>query len=132
MSITYQRSGSLVDTQYRTSLRYLSWFELLLSFPPVLLSHIPSIPLPFPTLRHPPLPFSCQPQSEFIRTIKQLRAARPHGFCNVATYGGIFFRFIKGSDTLLGPREDSAMVDIQYFRNTNYSMPRVNGVSPGT
>ncbi|CAI5530157.1 unnamed protein product [Closterium sp. Naga37s-1] len=64
---------------------------------------------------------------EFILTIKRIRDMRQNAFCGVGLYGGIFFRFIRGSTTLLGNTEDAAMVDIQYYRNTNVSHPRTNG-----
>ncbi|CAI5473213.1 unnamed protein product [Closterium sp. Yama58-4] len=64
---------------------------------------------------------------EFILTIKRIRDMRQNAFCGVGLYGGIFFRFIRGSTTLLGNSEDAAMVDIQYYRNTNVSHPRTNG-----
>ncbi|CAI5512779.1 unnamed protein product [Closterium sp. Naga37s-1] len=63
---------------------------------------------------------------EFILTIKELAVARRLGFCGLANYGGIFFRFIKGSDTLLSTTEDSVMVDIQYYRSDDPSLPRTS------
>ncbi|CAI5530159.1 unnamed protein product [Closterium sp. Naga37s-1] len=63
---------------------------------------------------------------EFILTIKELASVRRLGFCGLANYGGVFFRFIRGSDTLLSTTEDSVMVDIQYYRSDDPSQPRTS------
>eukprot|EP00850_Spirogloea_muscicola_P009724 SM000055S18258 [mRNA] locus=s55:381988:386023:- [translate_table: standard] len=63
---------------------------------------------------------------DYIRTIKQLSAAKVNGTCGIGIYGGFHIDFAKASSALLGEPEDAAIISIQYYRATNASTPRLN------
>eukprot|EP00850_Spirogloea_muscicola_P016778 SM000139S00095 [mRNA] locus=s139:178875:182905:+ [translate_table: standard] len=63
---------------------------------------------------------------DYIRTIKQLSAAKVNSTCGIGIYGGFHIDFAKASSALLGEPVDAAIISIQYYRATNASTPRLN------
>ncbi|XP_015885135.3 L-gulonolactone oxidase 3 [Ziziphus jujuba] len=63
---------------------------------------------------------------DFIRDVKLLRDINPDNFCGVDNYNGFLIRFLKSSKAYLGQSEDSVVVDFNYYRADEASIPRLN------
>ncbi|GLJ35286.1 hypothetical protein SUGI_0710000 [Cryptomeria japonica] len=65
--------------------------------------------------------------TEAIRDLKQLRDMDPSAFCALESYVGVLFRYFKGSTDYLSHKEDSVVVEFNYFRYRELGRPRWNG-----
>ncbi|XP_010917611.1 L-gulonolactone oxidase 3 [Elaeis guineensis] len=63
---------------------------------------------------------------DFILDVKKLRDLKPENFCGIDIYNGFLIRFIKSSEAYLGQSEDSVVVDFNYYRADEPSIPRLN------
>ncbi|XP_049936514.1 L-gulonolactone oxidase 3 isoform X2 [Nymphaea colorata] len=63
---------------------------------------------------------------DFIKDVKTLRNLKPENFCGVDLYNGFLIRFIKASEAYLGQPQDSVVVDFNYYRADDASIPRLN------
>ncbi|KAJ4835804.1 L-gulonolactone oxidase 3 [Turnera subulata] len=63
---------------------------------------------------------------DFLREVKKLRDIKPENFCGVDIYNGFLIRFVKASQAYLGQWEDSVVLDFNYYRATDPSIPRLN------
>ncbi|KAF3774119.1 L-gulonolactone oxidase 3 [Nymphaea thermarum] len=63
---------------------------------------------------------------DFIKDVKTLRDLKPENFCGVDLYNGFLIRFIKASEAYLGQPQDSVVVDFNYYRADDASIPRLN------
>lgn len=70
--------------------------------------------------------FSASKFRDFIYDVKKLRDLNPDDFCGVDMYNGFLIRFIKASNAYLGQSEDSVVVDFNYYRADDPSIPRLN------
>ncbi|OMO61905.1 hypothetical protein CCACVL1_23166 [Corchorus capsularis] len=70
--------------------------------------------------------FSITKFGDFIKDVKKLRDINPDNFCGIDLYNGFLIRFIKASQAYLGQSEDSVVVDFNYYRSDNASIPRLN------
>jgi len=64
---------------------------------------------------------------DFVRDVKKLRdQIKPENLCGIDVYNGFLIRYIKTSDAYLGQPEDSVVLDFNYYRADDPTVPRLN------
>ncbi|KAH9307283.1 hypothetical protein KI387_035194 [Taxus chinensis] len=62
---------------------------------------------------------------DFLLDLKKLRDMDPKSLCVLELYDGILIRYVKASNAYLGKQEDSADMDITFYRSHNPKIPPV-------
>ena len=64
--------------------------------------------------------------TSFLTDVKKLRETNPIALCAIDGYIGFIIRFMKKSTAYLGKTEDSADIDMSYYRSRDPKRPRLD------